>query len=337
MANYILLIPILISFIVVFLVLPYWIKKARQINLLWEDMNKSGAEKVAGSGGIIAVLGFVIGVLLYIAHRVFIISDSTYLIEILALLTVTLILTSIGIIDDLLGWHRGGLSKRSRLILVALAAIPLMAINAGENIISVPFLGTINFGIIYPLIFIPIGITGAATTFNFLAGFNGLESGQGIILLSGLAIVSFFTGSLWLTVISLIMIASLLAFLFFNFCPAKVLPGDSLTYSVGGLIAIISILGNFEKIAVFFFIPCIIETVLKMRGGLSKYSFGEPDKQNNLSLKYDKLYSLNHVAILLLNKTGLKATEKKVVFSIWAFQIIIILLGFIIFKRGIFV
>ncbi|HIF03136.1 MAG TPA: glycosyl transferase family 4, partial [Nitrospinaceae bacterium] len=33
---------------------------------------------------------------------------------------------------------------------------------------------------------IPLGIVGAATTFNFLAGFNGLETGQGILIFSGL-------------------------------------------------------------------------------------------------------------------------------------------------------
>ncbi len=337
MSKIILLIPILASFFVSLFLVPFWIRKAKQINLLWEDMNKFTSPKVAGSGGIIAIFGFIIGVLLYIAYNVFILkSYNSRLIETFALLTATLILSGVALIDDLLGWRHGGLSRRSRLILVFLAAIPLITINAGKSTMFFPFLGKIDVGIIYPLVFIPIGIIGATTTFNFLAGFNGLEAGQGIIILIALALVAYFTGNSWLSIIALCMIASLFAFLFYNFYPAKVFPGNSLTYSIGGLIAIISILGNFEKVALFFFIPYILEFVLKLRGKLTKQSFGKPLPDNSLDLRYDKIYGLEHLSIYLFKKLSVKPTERKVVFSIWLFQIIIIILGFIIFKNGIF-
>jgi len=98
----------------------------------------------------------------------------------------------------------------------------------------------------------------------------------------------------------------------------------------------IAILGNFERIALFFFIPYIIETFLKARGGLIKESFGKPNKDGSLDLKYDKIYSLNHIAILFIKKLGWRSTEKRVVYFIWLFQILIILLGFVIFADGIF-
>ena len=132
------------------------------------------------------------------------------------------------------------------------------------------------------------------------------------------------------------MCAALFAFLIFNFYPAKVFPGDSVTYAVGGLIATIAILGNFEKIAIFFFIPYILETILKSRGGLVKHSFGVPEEDGTLNLKYDKIYSLNHLVIYLMKRGGIKPTEKRAVFSIWAFQIFVILLGFLIYGKGIF-
>ncbi len=50
------------------------------------------------------------------------------------------------------------------------------------------------------------------------------------------------------------MVGALLAFLWFNWYPAKVFPGDTLTYSVGALVACIAILGDMEKIAVILFI-----------------------------------------------------------------------------------
>lgn len=336
MINYVLVLPILASFLVTLFFIPVWIRKAKQIGLLWTDMNKTTSEKIVGSGGIGVVLGAIIGILVYIAYRTFYINTSTFLIEIFATLVVILFLSGIGLIDDLLDWQRGGLSIQSRLILTALAAIPLMAINVGRSEISIPLFGIIDLGIIYPLVLVPIGIVGATTTFNFLAGFNGLESGQGILLLSAISIVAFFTGNSWLTIIALCMAASLLAFLFYNFYPAKIFPGDTLTYSVGGLVAIIAILGSFEKIAIFFFIPYIIETGLKLRGGLKKQSFGKANKDGTLDLKYNKIYGLEHAAISLLKGFKIRSTEKNVVYLLWTFQLLIIILGFIIFRNGIF-
>jgi UDP-N-acetylglucosamine--dolichyl-phosphate N-acetylglucosaminephosphotransferase len=237
----------------------------------------------------------------------------------------------------LLGWRRGGLSIRTRSILVILAAIPLTAINAGKSTLALPLLGVSDVGLIYPLLFIPVGILGATTAYNILAGFNGLEAGQGVILLLAMSIVAYLTGNPWLTIIGLIMVASLLAFLLFNYCPAKVFPGDVLTYSVGGMIAILSIFGNFERVAVFFFIPYIIETGLKYRGKFRVPSFGKLMKDGSLGLRYKKICSLNHLAVFILGKLGIRPTEKRAVLSIWLFQIAIIILGFIIFREGIFV
>ncbi|MDO8563649.1 MAG: glycosyl transferase family 4 [Nanoarchaeota archaeon] len=336
MTEKIILIPIILSFLVVLLLMPFWIRKSKQIGLVWNDMNKYYKTSVSGSGGIITVLGFLIGILIFIAYRVFSLNSQEFLVELFAILVIVLMLSGIGLIDDLLGWRRGGLSKRSRIILVALAAIPLMAINAGKSIINLPFFGTIDIGVFYPLIMIPLGIIGATTTFNFLAGFNGLEAGQGILLLSATGFVAFLTGNTWITIVSLIMIASLLAFLRYNAFPSSVFPGDSLTYSVGGLIAILAILGNFEKIAFFFFIPYIIETILKIRGKLIKQSFGKPLPDGSLDLLYNKIYGLEHLAIYFFKKINIKPTEEKVVGLIWIFQILVIIIGFIIFREGIF-
>jgi len=335
MTEMILLIPIIGSFLVALLLMPFWIRKAKHIGLVWKDMNKHENSLVPGSGGIIVVLGFIGGILLYIAYIVFYLHQTdAFLVEIFALLTVVLLVSMLGFIDDLLGWQHGGLSRRSRIVCVAFAAIPLMAINAGLSEVTLPFIGTVELGIIYPLILVPLGIVGATTTFNFLAGFNGLEAGQGIIILSALSVVAFLTGSSWLAVISLCMVAALLGFLFYNIYPARVFPGDSLTYAVGSLIAIMAILGNFERIAVFFFIPNIIEVGLKLKGRLVKQSFGKPNIDGTLKAPYERFYSLNHVAIYLLHRMNLRADEKNAVYAIWAFQLIIILAGFAIFWKG---
>ncbi|MDP2841599.1 MAG: hypothetical protein Q8O17_04910 [Candidatus Methanoperedens sp.] len=44
-----------------------------------------------------------------------------------------------------------------------------------------PFLGTLDIGLLYPLLIIPIGMIGASNAFNMLAGYNGLEAGMLIV------------------------------------------------------------------------------------------------------------------------------------------------------------
>jgi len=338
----IILIPILISFILTAIFLPKWIKKCRQMGLFWEDMNKYKHPKnVASSGGIVVIMAFIIGVLSYIALGTFVTEiPNKNIIEILSLLCVMLILALIGLTDDFLGWKHGGLSWRFRIFLAFAASIPLVVINAGQNIISLPFLGVVNLGLFYPIILVPLGIAGATISYNFLAGFNGLEAGQGIIILSFISFVAYLTGNSWLAVMGIAMIAGLLVFYYYNKNPARVFPGDILTWAVGALIAGMAILGNFEKIAVFVFIPYIIEFFLKVRGGFSpaKQSFGIPNPDNSLEMPYNgKIYGLTHFSIWFLKKIKKKVYESDVVYFIFSIQIILCLLALIIFRKNLFI
>ena len=63
-------------------------------------------------------------------------------------------------------------------------AMPLVVVNAGHVIIELPLLGELNFGLLYPLVIIPIAVIGAANGYNMLAGYNGLEAGLGVIIIS---------------------------------------------------------------------------------------------------------------------------------------------------------
>ena len=328
--------PLFAAFFITFLFLPAWIKKAKKIGLVWEDMNKYNKPKVAGSGGLIVILGFILSVLFYIALKTFYFQGDGNIIKIFSLTTAILILAMTGIIDDLFGWQHGGLSKKFRLVLCIFAAVPLMVTNAGYPNATFPLIGKISFGLLYPLIVIPVGITGASTTFNFLAGYNGLEAGQGILILSALSFVALLTGSSWLSLIGFCMVLALMAFWLFNRFPAKVFPGDVLTYPIGGMIASMAILGNFEKIAVFFFIPYILEVFLKLRGKLIKQSFGKPNKDSSLDLPYGKIYGLEHFSIWFFKKIKGKVYEKYVVKFIYFLQVSVIILGFLIFKNNIF-
>jgi UDP-N-acetylglucosamine--dolichyl-phosphate N-acetylglucosaminephosphotransferase len=295
-------------------------------------MHKKDKRKVAEGGGIAVLAGVSLGILLYVALNTFYFYNNEKLIYIFALLSVLFIASIVGIVDDLLGWKKG-LSRKIRIIIILFAAVPLMVINAGTSTMSLPFFGAINFGILYPLLIIPLGVLATTVTFNTLAGYNGLEASQGILILSALSLVTYLTGNAWLSLIILFMVASLIAFYIFNKYPAKIFPGDILTYSTGALIASIAILGDIEKIAIFFFIPYIIEAVLKTRGKWEKESFAKLSKDGSLEMPYKKIYGLEHLAIYILKKikTSKKVYEKEVVYLINGFQVLIIIIGFLIF------
>jgi len=319
-----------VSFFVTLITLPHWIKQAHKYKLVGKDIQKPDKADVAESGGIAVLLGTALGILSYVAINSFVfVSEEGNLVQIFALLSVLLISAIVGLMDDLLGWKKG-LSRKIRLLIILFAAVPLMVIGAGNFEIYLPLIGMVKLGLLYPLIIIPLGVVGATTTFNFLAGWNGLEARQGILILSALAIITYIAGNSWLSLIALVMVAALIAFYLFNRYPAKVFPGDVMTYSVGAMIATIAILGNVEKIAVLFMIPYIIEILLKIRGGLAKESFGKLNYDNSLEQPYEKIYSLTHLSIKILKKIkpSHKVYEKDVVNFINALQAVIIVLAF---------
>lgn len=323
-----LFLPVLIiSFLISIWILPSWIKKAHEEKFTGIDIHKQDKRPVAEGGGISVLTGFIVALFLYLAIKTFVYHDQSHTIEIFALFGLVLFSALVGLFDDLLGWKKG-LSKRLRLSLILFSAVPLMVLNVGQHSIM-----GINLGILYPLLVVPIAVLGATTTFNFLAGYNGLESSQGLLILTALSVANFITGNWWLALISGSYVTALLAFFLFNKYPAKVFPGDILTYPTGAMIAGIAIIGNLEKFALILFIPYIIEVILKARGKLKKESFSKVLEDGSLDLRYGKIYGLEHVAVVLLRKLkkSKKAYEWEVPILINIFQFIIILIGFAFF------
>jgi len=113
------------------------------------------------------------------------------------------------------------------------------------------------------------------------------------------------------------------AFLWYNKTPAKVFPGDTLTYCVGAMIAIVAILANIEKFALLLFIPYYIEFVLKARGSLLKESYGKIAEDGSIKNAYRKFYGIEHVAIDILGRVKKKANEWEIVSVVWLFQLMV--------------
>jgi len=311
---------IFVSFFITFLIIPYWITRARNAKLVGQDVHKIDKPLIPELGGLCVVGGFLVSLLFFVATKIFIYHKQENMLYIFATISAILIAVIIGFIDDILGW-KIGLRARYKVALTFFISLPIVVINAGHSTMNFPFVGAIDFGLWYPLVFIPIAIMGASNGFNMIAGYNGLEAGMGIIILSALTIMTYSTGNTYIALIGACMVAALLAFYFYNQYPAKIFPGDTMTYSIGALIAIMAILGNVEKYALILFIPYFIELILKARGNLVKESFAKVREDGSLENQYDKWYGIEHIIIDILKKMYGKATESTIVFSLYLVQL----------------
>ncbi len=307
------IIPSIIAFFVTYFSTPYFIKLLKLEGIVGYDLMKRGKPKIPEMGAPPVLFGFLGGIFAYIAAKTFLIGsiNQTQLLHLMAAITTLIIITFIGVLDELTClikeregksgfelFKRKGLSKIAQFLLPFPAAIPLMAISAGVSIMAIPFFGVVDFGILYPLIIVPFAIVGAANATNMLAGFNGLQAGLGIVLSIFLGIYSYINGSFTAALLAFVFAASLLAFLKYNWYPAKIFPGG-LDYLVGAVIAVIAIVGNVEKFAFLCFLPWFVELFLKLRSKFKAENFGILQKDGTLKAPYKKVYSLTHIVMKL--------------------------------------
>jgi UDP-N-acetylglucosamine--dolichyl-phosphate N-acetylglucosaminephosphotransferase len=326
MLNPLLLLAPIIAFITTFLLTKRWIPVAFRVGLVGKDMNKLTQPAVAEMGGIALVGGIIGGMLFYISLNTFVLNQSVYNLDLFATLSTILIIAFVGLIDDLLGW-KIGLSQLQKPLLTIPAALPMMVVNAGHSSIALPLVGSLSLGLIFPLLFIPIGVVGASNGFNMLAGYNGLEAGMGVIILGTMGILAYLTGSSWVAMIALVTVTALLAFLFFNWYPSKIFPGNAFTYMVGAIIACVAILGNLEKLALILFIPYYLDFLLPLRAKFKTEAFAKVNADGSLELPYHGIYDVTHLMLAVVKKIKHRVFETDVVLSIFAIEIILALVG----------
>jgi UDP-N-acetylglucosamine--dolichyl-phosphate N-acetylglucosaminephosphotransferase len=308
----------IIASISIFLIMPPFIKRMHEQGFVGKDMNKFRKPLTAELGGVVVFLGFAFSVFASIFMSTYMKFITIELSILLAGFCTISMICFIGVIDDIIGWKKG-IRQWQHALFPIIAALPLMAIAAGETTMTIPFFGSIDLGIFYSLIVIPIGVTGASNAFNMLAGFNGLEAGQGIILTTTLTLIAIITGQMTAAVLGIAMIGALGGFLFFNWFPAKIFGGDSLTLMVGANLAVMSIIGNMETIGVIIMGLFFIEFFIKAKHKFQSECFGIPNKKGELSPS-PKGGSLTQVIMKIGNN---KLTESKVVIIILGIQSII--------------
>lgn len=248
----------LFSFIITFFFTKILVPRLKQFDITGRDVNKPDKPEVAEMGGIAIVAGFTAGVLLAIFFNTFLDFNFNLVYVMAALITVHSV-AFIGIVDDLLD-----VPQYIKAFLPLFAAVPLVAVSAaGSTSIGIPFIGEVDLGIVYIVILIPVGVAVASNLSNMFAGFNGLEAGMGSVMFLAMSVLAFSHGSAEMAILFVPVLGALLAFLFFNWHPAKVFPGDVGNLTIGAVLASGVIIGNLETAGALLMIPYVVDFFIK--------------------------------------------------------------------------
>ena len=175
--------------------------------------------------------------------------------EIMQIAFYAVFITLIGFLDD-----KYNLNWKLKLLLQFFAvSMPIYILNLYLNI---EMLLGINFDNNLNLLVTIIWIILLVNSLNFLDNMDGLAATTATMIAVSLAILSFITNQYKLTDISIVLIASMLGFLFYNLPDAKLYMGDSGSLFIGYCLGFISVLfswnSNIESSWIFQIQPVIL-------------------------------------------------------------------------------
>jgi len=224
----------------------------------------------------------------------------------------------LGFADDVLD-----LRWRHKLILPTIASLPILVvyyITTNRTEIAIPLIlrpwigSTIELGVLY---YVYMGMLAIFCTnaINILAGINGLEVGQSVIIAMSIIIFNYreMNGLLgeyhkFSLYFMCPYLATSLPLLWYNWYPSEVFPGDTFCYFSGMTFAVVAILGHFSKTLLLFFIPQVLNFLYSVpqlfhilpcpRHRLPKYN--KNTDMVEMSVAKEKVSNLNGIGKILI-------------------------------------
>ncbi len=202
--------------------------------------------------------------------------------DILGLVCGATVLVAVGIADDV--WSLP--AKVKLLGQIAAAAVFVIGFDIRIDWLEIPFAGYIFLSSVISVPLTIFWIVGFVNTMNLIDGLDGLAAGISAIASVAIFLVAFQMGQWTCAAAMVAMAGSALAFLQYNFNPAKIFMGDTGSMLLGYIIASVSIMGVMKSAAtVVLIVPLvalgvpIMDTALAIvRRRLSGVPVFAPDK-----------------------------------------------------------
>jgi phospho-N-acetylmuramoyl-pentapeptide-transferase len=129
----------------------------------------------------------------------------------------------------------------------------------GWSTVHIPAVGDWKIGIAYIPVFMMVVIATAFSS-NETDGEDGLNAGILIQAFTAFSIIAFFQGRMDLAAFCGVVAGALLAFLWFNFYPARFFMGDTGAFSLGATLGVVALLLNSILVLPFLVSIYLIET-----------------------------------------------------------------------------
>ncbi|WP_368503239.1 glycosyltransferase family 4 protein [Alkalihalophilus sp. As8PL] len=236
------------------------------------NQRKIHAESMPRLGGVAIAIGTMCGLL-------YLLPSMDYIAGV-GIGAFILIIT--GIIDD-----KYIITARWKLLAQIAAAIAVVLSGIKIDHVVLPFNVEINFGFLGYLVTI-IWIVAIVNSINFIDGLDGLAGGVSTIAITTMLILALLSPGTHAFIIatSIVLIGSLVGFLFFNFHPANIFMGDTGSLFIGYCIAVISILGFFKSVTfvsllfpiIILGVPILDTSFAIIRRALNNQKISAPDK-----------------------------------------------------------
>jgi len=225
------------------------------------DQHKVGRPLIPNGLGVLFVLTTTIYLFsIYFSNRIFTLGLDTSVNGVSAALTLAVCVLFggfMGLLDDFMD-----LKWRYKAFMPLIAALPLMyyAFEGLQNgairtSISLPFVGTLEFGAYYVFLIIPLIVMIVTNTVNQLGGLNGLETVCPAIVIAGLMAVS---------PSYILMVGPLffwLALAYFN-VRGKIFVGNAGSFAIGITVASFAVISDLKVSLLISLLPYIFNSAI---------------------------------------------------------------------------
>lgn len=295
---------------------PFLIPKLHQLKFgqsIREEGPKSHQAKsgTPTMGGMMIILGLVVGAL----------AAGQWSVELGLALFIVLGHFVIGFVDDyikVVRKHNLGLKAKQKLLGQIIMAAMVACFGNLPTDLWVPFVGNVELGSFFYvlLFFVLVGTTNAV---NLTDGLDGLAAGTVSVASLCFMVVCLILGNYNLAIFCAATVGACLAFLKFNYNPAKIFMGDTGSLALGGAIASMGILTHTELLLVvigFIFVMEAMSVIIQV------ISFKTTGKRVFLMSPIHHHFELK----------GWK--ETKVVHTFWCWGLLAGILGILLLTSG---
>ena len=296
------LLALLISLILV----PFVAKLAIKIGAVDKPNERKVHTKIMPRmGGLAIYLSFF--AVLFLSHEM--------TMQHIGLLTGGTVLVLVGIIDD-----KTDMPAKIKLLGQIFAACIVVAAGVRVEFMTNFILGGVFPLYIFSVPFTVLWIVAITNAVNLIDGLDGLAAGTSIIAAATMAISGYATGQREMASMALILIGASLGFLKYNFHPAKIFMGDTVSMFLGYNLSVLAIMGFTKSFTVLSLVTPILVLAIPILDTL--FAIIRRKMNNKPIFKPDK----NHLHHCLLNYGF---SHRNTVLIIYAVSAVLALCGLI--------